>query len=111
MVLASHGLRETDLSALLRRAGLHAAQLDEWRAAAATALEPQRRRREKVAPHPDTARLAATTMQIIVRHRSARWTVERQHRQLHSIVLIDRLNFRSFTVRGPVSNICRRHAG
>jgi transposase-like protein len=58
VVLAAHGLRETELGALLRREGLHAAQLDEWRAAAETALEPTSRRREKAVPHPDTKRLA-----------------------------------------------------
>jgi hypothetical protein len=34
VVLAAHGLSETELGALLRREGLHAAQLEEWRAAA-----------------------------------------------------------------------------
>ena len=34
VMLAAHGLSETDLGALLRREGLHSAQLDAWRAAA-----------------------------------------------------------------------------
>ncbi len=58
VVLAAHGLSETELGALLRREGLHAAQLHEWRAAAETALEPTSRRREKAVVHPDTKRLA-----------------------------------------------------
>lgn len=58
VVLAAQGLSETELGALLRREGLHAAQLDEWRAAAEAALEPASRRREKAAVHPDTKRLA-----------------------------------------------------
>jgi transposase len=58
VVLAAQGLSETELGALLRREGLHAAQLDEWRAAAEAALEPASRRREKAVPHPDTKRLA-----------------------------------------------------
>ena len=57
VLLAAHGLSETELGALLRREGLHAAQLDEWRAAAETALEDPSRRREKAVPHPDTKRL------------------------------------------------------
>ena len=37
VMMAAHGLSETELGALLRREGLHAAQLDESRAAAETA--------------------------------------------------------------------------
>ena len=59
VLLAAHGLSETELGALLRREGLHAAQLDEWRAAAETALEDPSRRREKAVTHPDTTRLVA----------------------------------------------------
>ncbi len=40
VVLAAAGLSETDLGALLRREGLHAAQLTAWRAAAEAALGP-----------------------------------------------------------------------
>ena len=48
VMMAAHGLSETELGALLRREGLHAAQLEDWRAAAETALEePSRRRRER----------------------------------------------------------------
>ena len=54
VILATHGLSETALGALLRREGLHAAQLDEWRTAAETALEEPSGRREKATPHPDT---------------------------------------------------------
>ena len=64
VVLAAHGLSETELGALLRREGLHAAQLEEWRAAAETALEPPSRRRDKVAVHPDTTRLAAVEREL-----------------------------------------------
>ena len=59
VMMAAHALSETELGALLRREGLHAAQLDAWRAAAETALEDPRRRREKASPHPDTTRLVA----------------------------------------------------
>ena len=38
VVIAAQGLSETELGALLRREGLHAAQLTEWRTAAETAL-------------------------------------------------------------------------
>lgn len=58
VLLAAHGLSETELGALLRREGLHAAQLDDWRTAAETALEEPHARREKPTPHPDTKRLA-----------------------------------------------------
>ena len=64
VVLAAQGLSETELGALLRREGLHAAQLDEWRAAAEAALEPASRRREKVVPHPDTKRLAEVEREL-----------------------------------------------
>lgn len=64
VVLAAHGLSETELGALLRREGLHAAQLDEWRAAAETALEPPSRRWAKAAVHPDTTRLAAVEREL-----------------------------------------------
>ena len=43
VVLAAEGLPEADLGALLRREGLHAAQLTEWRAAAEAALGPPAR--------------------------------------------------------------------
>lgn len=59
VVLAAHGLSETELGAMLRREGLHAAQLDEWRAAAETALEDPSRRREKSGPSPDAQRIQA----------------------------------------------------
>jgi transposase len=64
VVLAAHGLSETELGALLRREGLHAAQLEEWRAASETALEPASRRREKAVPHPDTKRLAEVEREL-----------------------------------------------
>ena len=64
VVLTAHGLSETELGALLRREGLHAAQLEEWRAAAETALEPASRRREKAVPHPDTKRLAEVEREL-----------------------------------------------
>ena len=57
VVLAAHGLSETDLGALLRREGLHAAQLEEWRAAAETALEDPSRRREKSGPSAEAKRI------------------------------------------------------
>ena len=58
VMIAAHGLSETDLGALLRREGLYAAQLEAWRSAAETALDAPSRRREKAVPHPDTTRLA-----------------------------------------------------
>ena len=64
MVVAAHGLSETELGALLRREGLHAAQLDDWRAAAETALEPTRHRRAKAVPHPETKRLAEVEREL-----------------------------------------------
>jgi transposase-like protein len=36
VMLAAHGLSDTDVGALLRREGLHAAQVDDWRTAAET---------------------------------------------------------------------------
>ena len=64
VVLAAQGVSETELGALLRREGLHAAQLDEWRAAAEAALEPASRRRAKAVPHPDTTRLAEVEREL-----------------------------------------------
>jgi transposase len=43
VVLAAEGLSDIDLGALLRREGLHAAQLIEWRGAAEAALGPPAR--------------------------------------------------------------------
>jgi transposase len=43
VVMASEGSDETEVGALLRREGLHAAQLTEWRAAAEAALGPPAR--------------------------------------------------------------------
>lgn len=64
VILAAHGLSETELGALLRREGLHAAQVDAWRGVAETALEDPSRRREKAVPHPDTTRLAAVEREL-----------------------------------------------
>jgi len=64
VMLAAHGLSETELGALLRREGLHGTQLEEWRAAAETALEEPSRRREKAVPHPDTTRLAEVEREL-----------------------------------------------
>ena len=64
VILAAHGLSETDLGALLRREGLHAAQLEDWRAAAETALEDPSGRREKPVPHPDPKRLAEVEREL-----------------------------------------------
>ena len=64
VVVAAHGLSETELGALLRREGLHAAQLDDWCAAAETALEPTRHRRAKAVPHPETKRLAEVEREL-----------------------------------------------
>ena len=44
--LAVYELSEMDLGVLLRRDDLHAAQLEEWRRAAKTALPPPSRRQE-----------------------------------------------------------------
>ena len=38
VMMAAHGVSETELGTLLRREGLHAAQLEDWRAAAETAM-------------------------------------------------------------------------
>lgn len=43
VVMAADGLSDTDLGALLRREGVHTAQLSEWRAAAEVALGPPAR--------------------------------------------------------------------
>ncbi len=64
VMLAAHGLSETDLGALLRREGLHSTQLEEWRAAAETALDDPSGRREKAVPHPDTQRLAEVEREL-----------------------------------------------
>ncbi len=64
VVLAAHGLGESELGALLRREGLHAAQLEAWRTAAETALDDPSRRREKAMPHPDTQRLAVVEREL-----------------------------------------------
>ena len=64
VMMAAHGVSETELGTLLRREGLHAAQLEEWRAAAETALEAPSRRREKAVPHPDTQRLAVVEREL-----------------------------------------------
>ena len=64
VMMAAHGVSETELGTLLRREGLHAAQLEEWRAAAETALEDPSRRREKAVPHPDTQRLAVVEREL-----------------------------------------------
>ena len=64
VMMAAHGLSETELGALLRREGLHAAQLEDWRAAAETALEEPSRRRERAVPHPDTKRLAEVEREL-----------------------------------------------
>lgn len=54
VVIAAQGLDETALGALLRREGLHAAQLDEWRAAAEAALGT---RTVRPGPSPDADRI------------------------------------------------------
>ena len=64
VMMAAHGVSETELGTLLRREGLHAAQLEDWRAAAETALEDPSRRREKAVPHPDTQRLAVVEREL-----------------------------------------------
>jgi len=56
VVIAAQGLSETELGALVRRAGLHATQLVEWRAAAEAALGT-RPTRAKAGPSPETQRI------------------------------------------------------
>ena len=64
VMIAAHGLSETDLGALLRREGLYAAQLEACRSAAEPALGAPSRRREKAVPHPDTTRLAEVEREL-----------------------------------------------
>jgi len=54
VVIAAQGLDETALGALLRREGLHEAQLAEWRAAAEAALGS---RSARAGPTPETERI------------------------------------------------------
>lgn len=61
VVLAAQGLSEPELGALLRREGLHAAQLAEWQAVVAAALEAPRPRS---ASSPDTQRIAALEREL-----------------------------------------------
>ena len=70
VLLAAHGLRETELGALLRREGVHAAQLDEWSAAAETALEDASRRREKASGGADAKRIQQLERELL-RHQRA----------------------------------------
>ena len=58
VVIAAQGLSETELGALLRREGLHAAQLTEWRTAAETALGTPAVR-VKPGPSVETPRIQA----------------------------------------------------
>ena len=63
VVSAAQGLSETDLGALLRREGLHAAQLAEWCAAAEAALGT-RAPRAKAGPSPETLRIQALEREL-----------------------------------------------
>ena len=70
VLLAAHGLSETELGALLRREGVHAAQLDEWSAAAETALEDASRRREKASGGAEAKRIQQLERELL-RHQRA----------------------------------------
>ena len=56
VVMAAHGLSEPELGALLRREGLHAAQLAEWQAAALAAMGSPRLG-AKAVPSAETQRI------------------------------------------------------
>ena len=70
VLLAAHGVSETELGALLRREGLHDAQLEEWRAAAETALEDASRRREKASGGAEAKRIQQLERELL-RHQRA----------------------------------------
>jgi transposase-like protein len=63
VVIAAQDLSETALGALLRREGLHAAQLAEWRAAAETALAMPAVR-VKVGPSVEAQRIQALEREL-----------------------------------------------
>ena len=63
VVIAAQGLSETELGTLLRREGLHAAQLAEWRAAAETALG-RPAVRVKPGPSVETQRIQALEREL-----------------------------------------------
>ena len=63
VVIAAQTLNETELGAFLRREGLHAAQLAEWRAAAETALAMPPVR-VKAGPSVETQRIQALEREL-----------------------------------------------
>ncbi len=67
VVLAAQGVRDAELGLLLRREGLHAAQLAEWQALVAAALEAPRAR---ALPSADTQRIAALERELLRKDRA-----------------------------------------
>jgi len=63
LVQASYGLNETDLGALLRREGVHEAQLREWRRTAETALGASVNAVSRT-PSPEAKRLKALEQEV-----------------------------------------------
>ena len=63
VVIAAEGLSETELGALIRREGLHAAQLAEWRTAAEAALGA-RVSRATPGPSVETQRIQALEREL-----------------------------------------------
>jgi transposase-like protein len=63
VVLAAEGLEDEALGALLRKEGLHAAQLAEWRAAAEAALSGPATRRPS-GPSPEAERIVALEREL-----------------------------------------------
>jgi transposase-like protein len=88
VVHEAHGLSESALGALLRREGLHAAQLAAWQAAAEAALaDAPRARRGRAAPSAEAKRitvlaralrrkenaLAATAALLVLKKNAEAW--------------------------------------
>lgn len=86
IVMAAHGLSETELGAFLRREGLLETQLREWRAAAEAALNAPPLRTEssrtEIAPH--RRRSCAATRQSPKRPNREPLAYRRRVRRLHN---------------------------
>jgi len=79
VVLAVHGRSETVLGPLLRREGLRAARLEEWRAAAGTAVEPPDRRGAGAGQQRCGARFASSRARTGVPTANAQASPSRRH--------------------------------
>jgi transcriptional regulator with XRE-family HTH domain len=64
VVIEARGLSETDLGALLRREGLHEAELTAWQAAAEAALSPGRRAASSPEQQRDQRRIHALEREL-----------------------------------------------